>query len=167
MKAKVLSLGCLLVLVAILSSCVKEGPAGKDGKDGNANVIYSSWYSPAAWDGKTGDWFFQVANSDLSQDVVEAGVILAYTSLNGDIYPAAVRPLPAYALGANWDFLIPDYGLIEFTSTSLAQPATNGNYFRFVVIPSTFSMKSTGTTLEQQLKSMTYLEVCKRYGIPE
>ena len=167
MKTKILILSSLLLVVVIFSSCVKEGPAGRDGRDGNANVIYSSWYSPSAWNGKTGDWYFQVSNSDLSQDVVEAGVILAYTSLDGDIYPAAVRPLPAYALGANWDFLIPDYGLIEFTSDALSQPATTGNYFRFVVIPSNFSMKSTGSTLEQQLKNMTYLEVCKRYGIPE
>ncbi len=168
-----LTLASLSIL--FFSACVKEGPAGRDGLDGedgldgNANVIYSQWYTPNAWNGETGDWYFQVASNSLSQDVVEAGVILAYTSLPGDLYPAAVRPLPAYAIGANWDFLIPDYGMIEFTSDAISQPGTNDYYFRFVVIPSNIALKSTAAKEEfkKQLLQMSYLEVCKKYNIPE
>jgi len=170
MKTKSLILAILASTVVIFwSGCVKEGPRGEDGRDGNANVIYSQWYTPTAWNGQTGDWYFQVSNPEISQDVVEAGVILAYVSLPGDIYPSAVRPLPAYALGANWDFLIPDYGQIEFTSDALDRPGTSNYYFRFVIIPSNISLKSTGSsaTYAEELRKMSYLEVCKKFGIPE
>jgi hypothetical protein len=158
-----------LSIPIFFSSCSKEGPAGRDGKDGNANVIYSQWYTPTAWNGQTGDWYFDVTNSEISQDVVEAGVVLAYVSLPGDIYASAVRPLPAYAIGANWDFLIPDYGQIEFTSDALTRPGTAGYYFRFVIIPSNISLKSSNsaTPNADELRKMSYIEVCKKYGIPE
>lgn len=172
MKTRSLLLALATLSILLFSSCGKEGPAGRDGEDGidgNANVIFSPWYTPNTWNGETGDWYFNVASNSISQDVVEAGVILAYTSLPGDIYDAAVRPLPAYAIGANWDFLIPDYGLIEFTSDALTMPGTNGYFFRFVIIPSNIALKSTAAKEEfrNQLQQMSYLEVCKKYNIPE
>lgn len=174
MKTKISALVVIIAAVLTWYGCGKEGPAGRDGldgldgRDGNANVIYSPWYTPNAWNGQTGDWYFDISNSEISQDVVEAGVILAYVSLPGDLYPAAVRPLPAYAIGANWDFLIPDYGQIEFTSDALTRPGTTGYYFRFVIIPSNIALKSTaGTSLKEELQQMSYLEVCKKYNIPE
>jgi hypothetical protein len=162
----------LLVLSGISlswSGCEKEGPPGPPGKDGNANVIYSPWYTPNDWNGETRDWYFQVSNSQISEDVVEAGVILAYVSLPGDIYSVAVRPLPAYAIGANWDFLIPDYGMIEFTSDALDKPGTSGYYFRFVIIPSSVPLKSTANQSfsPDELRKMSYIEICKKFGIPE
>jgi len=153
----------------ILSGCGEKGPAGRDGLDGNANVISSPWYTPNSWNGQTGDWYFDVSNSAISQDIVESGVILAYVSLPDDVYPAAVRPLPAYALGCNWDYLIPDYGEIEFLSDALTKPGTSGYSFRFILIPASQSLKSTaaGSYTAEELKKMSYLEVCRKFGIPE
>jgi hypothetical protein len=161
----------------ILSSCGEKGPAGRngidgqdgiDGVDGNANVIYSPWITPTVWNGQTGDWYFDVSNSAISQDIVESGVILAYVSLPDDIYASAVRPLPAYALGCNWDYLIPDYGEIEFLCDALNKPGTANYYFRFVLIPSNIPLKSSAASYTaEDLKKMSYLEVCKKFGIPE
>lgn len=86
------------------------------------------------------------------------------------IYEAAVRPLPAYAVGANWNFLIPDYEIIEFTSDMISQPVTEGNNFRFIAIPgNTESLKSAsmGKMNEKVLRSMPYKDVCKLFNIPE
>ncbi len=163
----------LLVISTLLfwTGCVKEGPAGRDGTngiDGNANVKSSPWYHLADWNGQTSDWYFQVSNSNINQDIVENGVILAYASLPGDIYSAAVRPLPCWAIGANWDFLIPDYGLIEFTSDALTKPGTNGYSFRFILVPASHFFKSTANNSSaEQLRKMSYIEVCKKYNIPE
>jgi hypothetical protein len=159
----------LLILVAltlfIWTGCAKEGPAGKDG---NANVISSEWIHPTSWNGQTGDWYFDVSNSAINSSIVEQGVILAYVSLPGDIYPAAVRPLPSWALGSNWDFLIPDYGQIEFTSDALTIPGTTGYSFRYILIPANNFLKSTGSlSYSEELRNMSYLEVCKKFGIPE
>ncbi len=155
----------IVVSLLFLISCGKEGPAGQPG---NANVIYSQWYTPNVWNGQTGDWYFDISNTGISQDIVEHGIILAYASLPGDIYPAAVRPLPAWALGSNWDFLIPDYGQIEFTSDALTKPGTTGYTFRFVLVPANNSLKSSGgSSYADQLRKMSYLEICKKFGIPE
>ncbi|MDO8930257.1 MAG: hypothetical protein Q7J86_03120 [Bacteroidota bacterium] len=168
MKTKI-NIIYLLVAVSIL---VFTGCKGKDGLDGEgATVYYSEWITPSAWLGNSGDWYFNVDAPDLKADIVESGVILAYVSLNGDVYESkAVRPLPAYAVGANWDFLIPDYEIIEFTSDMSSRPFTTGNLFRFIAIPGnikTLKSASLENISEKELRSMPYKDVCKLFNIPE
>jgi hypothetical protein len=156
----------------IFAGCNKEGPAGPQGPAGqNATVYYSEWFSTTAWSGGSGDWYFAANAPDLTQDIVENGVVLAYAWLANDVYEgSSVRPLPAYAVGANWSFLIHQYGSIEFTSDMFAQPLTTGNKFRFVAIPGTIHALKSGTPgyrSEQELKSMSYKEICRLYNIPE
>jgi hypothetical protein len=178
MKIRITISFLLISISSILwTGCVKEGPVGPQGPsgtngtngfDGNANVIASPWYTPS-WTGQTGDWYFDVANAAISQDIVEGGVILAYMSVPGDIYANAVRPLPAYALGANWDFLIPDYGAIEFTCDSNLIPGSDKYYFRFILIPASTPLKSGKLKSGEinDLKNKSYQEVCKILGIQE
>lgn len=156
----------------IFNGCQKEGaqgPAGVNGKD--ATVYYSEWFSPSAWSGNSGDWYFAANAPDLTRDIVEGGVVLAYTWLGGDLYESTtMRPLPCFAVGANWSFLIHDYGSIEFTCDMIAVPATTGNKFRFIAIPGTIPATKSGTPGKkslQELKCMSYREVCKLYNIPE
>jgi hypothetical protein len=151
--------------------CGKEGPQGPEG---NANVLTSQWYSPASWSGESGDWYFDVDNSEITADVVESGVILAYMSVPGDVYnDYTVRPLPAFAIGADWDFLLPNdgnsnYGRIEFTTDMTAVPTTDC-YFRFIIIPASYDLKSSPLKSGKvnDLRKMSYQEVCKLLGIKE
>jgi len=170
MKIKIFKTLIYLVSIFFLyTGCSIDGTVGPQGLDGQANIIYSQWYTPTAWNGETGDWYFDVTSADIDEDIVERGIILAYMSLPNDIYNKAVRPMPAYAIGCNWDFLIPDYGKIEFTSDSQNAPGTDGYYFRFVFIPPGTQLKSTrpvGYTKEELLQ-MPYSDVCKLLGIPE
>lgn len=178
MKAKTIY-SFILVAVSIItfSGCGKEGPmgpAGASGLDGNANVIASEWITPLSWSGQSGDWFFDVTNSEITADVVEGGVVLAYMSVPGDLYnDYTVRPMPAYALNANWDFLLPNdghnaYGKIEFTSTMVSKPGTSGYNFRFVVIPASYILKSARLkSSAADLKNMSYHDVCTQFGIKE
>jgi hypothetical protein len=164
------------LLVINFSSCTVEstgergpiGPAGPAGIDGNANVYSSGWITPTAWGGKSGDWYFDVANANISKDVVEGGVVLAYVSLPGDVYDAAVRQLPAYVLGCNWDYLIPNYGTIEFLCDAINAPGTAGYNFRFVIIPANYYAVSTEGKFVSvsDIKDMTYKEACQTLNIP-
>lgn len=158
----------IIYLILAFSIVAFTGCTDKDGEDElNTNVYYSEWITPSAWSGDAGDWYFSVDAPDLKADIVESGVILAYVSLDGDVYEAPVRPLPAYAVGANWSFLIPDYEIIEFTSDMISQPVTAGNNFRFIAIPgNTVTLKSASINLEE-LRSMPYKDVCKLFNIPE
>jgi len=161
----------IIHLLLAFSVLAFTGCMDKDDEDGHATTIYySEWITPSAWLGESGDWYFNVDAPELTADIVERGVILTYAALDGDIYDAAVRPLPAYAVGANWSFLIPDYEIIEFTSDMVAKPVTAGNNFRFIAIPgNTDSLKSASLENynEIELRSMTYKEVCKLFNIPE
>lgn len=147
----------------------EPGPAGLNGLD--ATVYYSQWITPSSWLGTSGDWYFDVNAPDLTADIVENGVVLAYVWLAGDLYDSSsVRPLPAYAVDTNWSFLIHEYGNIEFTSDMISKPLTTGNKFRFIAIPGnveTLKSASLKNKSEQELKSMNYKDVCKLYNIPE
>ncbi len=166
MKTKINIIYLLLAISILVFTGCKE-----DEDDGlEPTVYYSEWFSPSAWSGESGDWYFNVDAPELTENIVERGVILAYASIDGDVYEAAVRPLPAYADSANWDFLIPDYEIIEFTSDMITQPATTGNSFRFIAIPgNTVTVKSASLEhfSEIELRTMPYKEVCRLFNIPE
>jgi hypothetical protein len=166
MKAKSVNILIGIALTMLIFSGCK-----KDLDRQNDTVYYSEWFSPTAWQGIAGDWYFDASAPDLTADIVEKGVVLGYVWLDGDVYSStSVRPLPAYAVGANWDFLIHSYGSIEFTSDMITQPLTSTNKFRFIAIPGTIpALKSASmnTKSVQELKSMSYKDVCKLYNIPE
>ncbi len=147
----------------------QNGQNGRDGVNGNANVYYSDWISPTQWAGKTGDWYFDVNDPAITENIVEQGAILAYVSVPGDLYDLAVRPMPAYAIGANWEYIIPGPGTIEFLSDAIDLPGTVDYSFRYVLIPSNIRLKSASidNVSIETLKSMTYKEVCAKFDIPE
>jgi len=155
----------IALTMLIFSGCKKDKDVQIE------TVYYSEWFSPTAWQGTSGDWYFDATAPDLTANIVENGVVLGYVWLSGDIYSATtVRPLPAFAVGANWAFLIHEYGTIEFTSDMTAQPLGTGNKFRFIAIPGTIpALKSASMNIKsvQELKSMSYKDVCKLYNIPE
>ena len=158
--------------ILVFTGCKNEGEQGPAGLDGlDATVYYSQWITPSAWSGNSGDWYFDVNAPDLTEDIVENGVILAYVWLAGDLYDAtSVRPLPAYAVDANWSFLIHQYESIQFTSDMTLKPLTTGNKFRFIAIPGnieTLKSASIKNISEPELRKMTYQEVCKFLNIPE
>lgn len=161
----------LILTIVLFNGCVQQGEIGPQGIPGEVNIYYSQWYSPTAWTEGLDDWYFTVTDPAITGDIVEAGIILAYMSVPLDIYAAAVRPMPAYAVGANWDFLIPDYEEIEFTCDSQLAPGTTDHYFRFVLIPPGTQLKSTNKSTQfltkEDLLNMEYSEVCKLLGIPE
>ena len=159
----------IALLMLVFTGCQKDGKQGPAGQD--ATVYYSEWFSPTSWQGTSGDWYFDASAPDLTADIVEKGVVLGYVWLNGDVYSStSVRPLPAFAVNANWSFLIHSYGSIQFTSDMTAPPLATGNKFRFIAIPGTIpalKSASVNTKSAQELKSMSYKEVCKLYNIPE
>jgi hypothetical protein len=161
----------LFSVVAFLAftGCSKEGPQGPAGQ--NAAVYYSEWFSPTSWSGSASDWYFSASAPDLTQKVVESGVVLAYVWLSGDVYNSTtVRPLPAYVLGANWSFLIHQYGSIEFTCDMATQPFNAGDKFRFIAIPGTSTALKTASVkynTRSKLINMPYSEACKLFEIKD
>lgn len=154
----------------------QNGQNGQNGLDGNANVTTSPWFTSPGWTWDNNDkvWYFDKENSAISKDIVENGVVLAYINVKGDVInDYTVRPLPAFAVNANWDFLLPNdgnngYGAIEFTSTLTDNPG-NQDYFRYVLISSNYILKSARlkSTKMEDLRKMPYSEVCKLLNIKD
>jgi len=173
MKTKISTIYLLLAFTVIaFTGCSNTGPQGPTGADGqNAAVYYSEWFSPTAWSGSAGDWYFDASAPDLTQSVVENGVVLAYVWLAGDVYSStSVRPLPAYVLGANWSFLIHQYGSIEFTCDLSTQPFNASDKFRFIAIPGTstaLKAASTKYNTKSELINMPYSVACKLFDIKD
>jgi hypothetical protein len=172
MKTKISTIYLLLAFIVFaFTACSKDGAQGPAGVDGqNAAVYYSEWFSPTVWSGTSGDWYFSASAPDLTKSVVEGGVVLAYVWIAGDIYSSTtVRPLPAYAVGVNWSFLIHQYGAIEFTSDMINQPLTT-HKFRFIAIPGTSSaLKSAALVYKtkSEMINMPYRDACKRFNIQD
>jgi len=175
MKINTISISLLIAASTLLwTGCVKEGPqgpAGYDGYDGNANVISSIWYTPSSWkyDNTTPEYYFDVQNAEITEDIVENGVVLAYMKSPADYPVNSIRPLPSLAMGCDWNFLIHTYGKIEFTSNALDDPGSITTSFRFILIPASVYLKSTKLKSKSvtELKNMPYADVCKLLGIKE
>jgi len=172
MKTKFFNVYLLVVFISFaFTGCGKDGVQGPAGIDGqNAAVYYSEWFVPTAWSGNSGDWYFSASAPDLTESVVENGVVLAYVWLDGDLYNStSVRPLPAYAVGANWSFLIYQYGSLEFTCDMITQPLTT-NKFRFIAIPGTSTALKTASikyNTKSKMINMPYSEACKLFDIKD
>jgi hypothetical protein len=158
------------------------GPAGPTGPAGSANVIYSSWYSPATWGLETVfgtvERYYTMSTTSLTQQIIDRGVVMVYMRFAG--YNPEVYQLPAMLedVGLQFSFRA-QAGSIKVTYYLAAARAStpsiipSSNQVRFVLIPGgavAATMQANGSTYEQALatlKSLPYSEVCRKYGVPE
>src|SRR5450631_3224356 len=118
-----LSMLSVIVLSILFVSCKKgdtgpagatgpAGPAGVAGPTGTANVIYSAWFTPAAYKKDTifGIYGFNYdkATTDITQSIVDSGTVITFGKLDGYnpvIWPTQqVSALPiaiTYLVGSN------------------------------------------------------------------
>ncbi len=172
------------------------GPQGPIGPTGTANVIYGSWISePANWgadtvmlsvNGGTAKRFI-VACPNLSQTILDQGVILCYmrggVTSNNPVVLAQLFPSPApapnnllsvdYRATLNkitYIFYLPlnAYAPIPFTNLNGGTAA-----FRYILIPGGLAGRGvnggvggTGYS-EDQIRAMSYSEVCRLFSVPE
>jgi hypothetical protein len=112
----------------------------------------------------------------VTTDILDKGVILVYVHL-GNVPVLIQLPWTDTAHGVAWAYhaavgaILPYYSLY---ATPAADPGDAGNQqVRYVIIPggvATAGARAAGITqaaYSAQLRSMSYAEVCKRYGIPE
>lgn len=177
---KLSKLMCTISVIMILS-CTKEGPAGKDG---NANVIYSSWVtSPHSSRDTTIDaTCLRIRHLDvpeLTKMMLDSAVILTYFRV-GSIGPYTL-PYTSEAGGAtNMINSVYNVGKIfvyrhtfntcrfnsgipeEFPGQPVLVNLPQSLEYRYVIIPG-----STHLRLAKPLNKMTYDEVCNMYNIPK
>ena len=174
----------LLCVALVTLGCAKgdTGPMGPRGPAGSANVIYSDWYSPPTWNLETEFGITQrtyaMGATSLTQEIIDQGAVMVYMRFVG-LTPEIVQ-LPTLVPDVGYQFsfraqadsvTVVYYVAAAPTSTPIIIPS--GNQVRYILIPGgvvAATMQTHGSTYEQELaglKSMSYSEVCRKYGVPE
>ena len=80
MKTSIFSIPVLLFMIVILQGCTKgdTGPQGPAGHDGNANVM--TYVYNVSWVKSPPDYYTDIYDTDITQDIVDYGVVLVYMS---------------------------------------------------------------------------------------
>jgi Collagen triple helix repeat (20 copies) len=159
-----------------------QGPIGPQGPAGTANVIYSAWFSPAAWlstpfDGKPHIYFDRAAPG-VTQAILDQGVVLSYAKFVSDAPQNLVRPLPAILTGIDlYVYTGLSVGNVRFWAHSLTTAAVPPalsitNQFRYVIIPGGVAGgRSTGlggtNYTAAELRAMPYSQVCSLFNIAQ
>ena len=169
----------------------QDGTNGTDGQDGNANVFSSDWFKPSSYILSTGFGGIYLLDHDhaapeITQEIIDTGVVLVYGKLNGyisSVWPTdLVSLLPiilTYSVSpSNIDtfsaLLSAGNIKIRFTNNNNAYSSVSTNhFFRYVVIPSSassgriadFSRKSLEDDLANAgIDINNYAEVLAYYG---
>jgi hypothetical protein len=171
----------------------QDGTNGVDGQDGNANVMASDWFKPSSYILSTGFGGINLLEHDqaapeITQEIIDTGVVLVYGKLNGyisSVWPTdQVSLLPitlTYSVSpANIDTFTALLSVgnikIRFTNNNNTYSSLGTNhFFRYVVIPSSGS--SSGRIADFSRKSLeddlandgvdinNYTEVLAYYGM--
>ena len=169
-----------------------DGQDGTNGLDGNANVMASDWFKPSSYILSTGFGGINLLEHDqaapeITQEIIDTGVVLVYGKLNGyisSVWPTdQVSLLPitlTYSVSpANIDTFTALLSVgnikIRFINNNNTYSSLGTNhFFRYVVIPSSGS--SSGRIADFSRKSLeddlanagvdinNYAEVLAYYG---
>lgn len=164
----------IVTLLPLLLFIACEGPEGPVGPQGNqgaqgppgaANVQAVTFtLSSSGFSGDRGVEEFQRSMSALTSDIIEDGVVLAYTDLGNNAFWYAL-PLTIVANGTT---VSQTYAFRDgsFSFLALSDPASfiastfDGHHIRVVLIPP--SQAASKTSLDYS----RYLDVARYYGLP-
>lgn len=155
------------------------GPQGPQGPAGTANVIYSGWITmdPNVRDTTIDGSNLKVSDipaPGLTNNIITQGAILVYFTYGAGTFPL---PYTSYAGGKESTIsFIPVPGILfitRFTFDNSASLSFGALSFRYILIPGGVIARmakggigGTGYTLNQ-LRQMSYSEVCSLLQIPE
>ncbi len=133
------------------------GATGPAGSTGAVNIIYSDWFNVEINDWEITNNFridFDFATNDISQEIVDNGVVLAYLSQNGNVFPLPV----SFSNGIQHQYY---YGLnnIHFYVQSDVAIVPQDFTYRYVIIPG-------GGRWANQINK-EYKAICQQFGIPQ
>lgn len=152
----------LLAAITIFGGCAKEGPAGEDGKDGNANVV-STTITSTDWTFNDPSWVLSLNYPAITQDIINSGAVLVYVKV-GESYnqlPLTFYQSSSYSSSVEVSTFVG--GLYLFwTDSDLIQPIYPGSQtFKIVVIA------SSGMIQNPNVDYSNYEEVCSTFNIVE
>ena len=131
----------VITLGIFIASCTKEGKQGEpgmNGVDGNANVkTIMVW--DVSWSYSSPSYQTTIPHNDITQDLVDRGVVLVYARLNSGAYnqlPTTFYQSSSYSTSIEVASIAGSVTLF-WTDSDLSQPSYPAiNDFKIVLIPS-------------------------------
>jgi hypothetical protein len=159
---KLIFFGAILFLI----SCGKdgaigpEGPAGKDGTNGNANVV-SSTLTSSAWTYNDPSWEISFTYEAITQDIIDHGAVLVYVGDGSTYIQLPVTFYFSSSYSSTLDFVTYVGGLkVRQADSDLTQPDNPGSMtFKIVVIAASTLKKGIEINLND------FEEVKKAFGL--
>ena len=156
---------CLLIAGATtFSNCAKDGavgPAGKDGNDGNANVVSSSITS-GSWSFVSPSWSQYFTYSAITQDILNNGAVLVYVAEGVNYYQLPYTFYPSSSYSRTYNYVHYLGGLkVYVTDSDLNTPEPGTLKFKVVVIEASGLMKNPNVDLNN------YQEVKKAFNLKD
>lgn len=154
----------------------EEGPQGEQGDPGTANVIYSDWFE-SEFDNDiiaTGS-SFNVSVPDLTQEIIDQGVVLVFGRNDPVLGTDDVFHLPHIISSNYYSFRLEDVETLVITVSSLDGVSVGIPFFedyRYVIIPGGQPADDGGGDSEAASKSldvdyskMSYKEIMTLFNI--
>jgi hypothetical protein len=133
------------------------GQTGATGATGAVNIIYSDWFTVEVNDWEITNNFridYDLATNDITQAIVDNGVVLAYLKQGGNVFPLPV----SFSTGTQHQYY---YGLnnIHFYAQNDVAIVPQDFTYRYIIIP------GGGRWVNPINKN--YKAICLQYGIAE
>ncbi len=147
---KLVTIGFLIAVATTFSNCEKvtvTGPAGEDGKDGNANVVSSSITS-GSWSFVSPSWSQSFTYSAITQDILDNGAVLVYVASGVNYYQLPYTFYPTSSYSRTYNYVHYLGGLkVYVTDSDLNTPEPGTLKFKVVVIEASGLMKNPNVDL--------------------
>ena len=148
---KIIKLVTIVFLIAMtFSNCEKvtvTGPAGEDGKDGNANVVSSSITS-GSWSFVSPSWSQSFSYSAITQDILDNGAVLVYVASGVNYYQLPYTFYPTSSYSRTYNYVHYLGGLKVYVTDSDLNTSEPGTLkFKVVVIEASGLMKNPNVDL--------------------
>ena len=161
---KLVTIGFLIAGATTFSNCEKvtvTGPAGEDGKDGNANVVSSSITS-GSWSFVSPSWSQSFTYSAITQDILNNGAVLVYVASGVNYYQLPYTFYPTSSYSRTYNYVHYLGGLkVYVTDSDLNTPEPGTLKFKVVVIEASGLMKNPNVDLNN------YQEVKKAFNLKD
>ena len=147
---KLVTIGFLIAGATTFSNCEKvtvTGPAGEDGKDGNANVVSSSITS-GSWSFVSPSWSQSFTYSAITQDILDNGAVLVYVASGVNYYQLPYTFYPTSSYSRTYNYVHYLGGLkVYVTDSDLNTPEPGTLKFKVVVIEASGQIKNPNVDL--------------------
>ena len=152
------NLGLCLLLAMLITACKKrQGPAGADGKDGNANVKATT-VGNLNWTYTSPDYTTIINVPAITQDIMSNGAVMVYLVDGGTQIqlPVTFHPTAQYSETYSFDCFVGGVKLYITDSDHVQPPQPSGDYkFKIVVMAGSGLVKQVNVKDHSEVQTLS------------